>query len=319
MRKVLIVLSLVVTVLVATPAADAAGESRDRFPSEIDLPDGFFPEGIAIGRGSTFYVGSLADGSIYKGDLRTGEGAVLTETTGQFTTVGIDVDRRERVWVAGGPTGTGRVYDGRTGELLASYDLTGPLESFINDVIVTRHAAWFTDSGTQNDPDPDAFRFAGAPRLFKVPLGSSGALPGQEAVEELRLDVPDVDFPNLNGIETTPNRRRLIVAHTALGSLFTVDPETGAGREVDVDVTFVGADGLVRRGRTIYVVENGAARVAEVRLDGLATRGKVRAVFPVVGAETPTTAAIFGQALYVVDARFVSMTGPYKVFRVPLR
>ena len=27
----------------------------------IELPDGTFPEGIAVGRGSTFYVGSLSD------------------------------------------------------------------------------------------------------------------------------------------------------------------------------------------------------------------------------------------------------------------
>ena len=119
MRK-LVVLVLSVTMLVAAAIPASAGGRSDRFPSEIDLPAGYFPEGIAVGRGSTFYVGSLADGSIYRGDLRTGAGEVLTAPAGPFATVGLDVDQRNRVWVAGGPTGTGRVYDGESGALLAS-------------------------------------------------------------------------------------------------------------------------------------------------------------------------------------------------------
>ena len=47
------------------------------FPEVISLPDGFRPEGIAVGNSSTFYVGSLANGAIYRGDLRTGEGSLL--------------------------------------------------------------------------------------------------------------------------------------------------------------------------------------------------------------------------------------------------
>ncbi len=39
----------------------------------IALPDGFQPEGIAIGPGGTGYVGSLADGDVYVFDVRTGE------------------------------------------------------------------------------------------------------------------------------------------------------------------------------------------------------------------------------------------------------
>lgn len=314
MRKLIVVLLAVLVAGLASPA-DASDRHSSRFPSEIDLPTGFFPEGIAIGRGNTFYVGSLSNGTIYRGDLRTGEGAVLTAPAGQFTTIGIDVDRRERVWVAGGPTGATRVYDGRSGDLLETYQLTNPFESFLNDVIVTRNAVWVTDSGTTNSPDPSNFVFAGKPRLFKIPL-RGGRLPDASSIEEVLLDVPDVAFPNLNGIETAPGGRGLIVAHTSLGSLFKINPKTGSSQQVDVGVEFEGADGLARRGRTLYVVENGAARVAKVRLDRKATSGEVVRVLPVVGAETPTTAAIFGNAIYVVDARFNTQTDPYKVFRL---
>ena len=52
-------------------------DGRERFPEVINLPNGFQPEGISTGRGTSFYVGSLFDGAIYRGDLRTGKGAVL--------------------------------------------------------------------------------------------------------------------------------------------------------------------------------------------------------------------------------------------------
>ena len=34
--------------------------------------------------------------------------------------------------------------------------------------------------------------------------------------------------PNLNGIAATPNGKTLIVSHSSLGALYTVDPHTGA-------------------------------------------------------------------------------------------
>ncbi|MDH3681997.1 MAG: hypothetical protein OEV40_18830 [Acidimicrobiia bacterium] len=321
MRKLVVVCLVVLAVVAAAVAAvpaDASGGSGHRLPSTIDLPEEYFPEGIASGRGSTFYVGSLNDGTIYRGDYRTGKGAVLTEPTGPFATIGLNVDRYGRVWAAGGTTGSGRVYDGRTGELLATYAFTGPVESFINDVIVTKNAAWFTDSGTRIDPDPANFVFPGFPRLFKVPLGPGGRLPGPDRFEELPVDVPDISFPNLNGIETTPDGKALIVAQNVEGTLYRVDPRSGSAALVDVDHSFAGPDGLLRQGRTLFVVEPGAARVATVRLDARGDAGEIVRLVTVPGAESPTTAALFGRGLYVVDARFFTMTGPYVVTRIPL-
>jgi sugar lactone lactonase YvrE len=317
-------ISIVAVVAIGLLGSNAVAAGKN-FPDEIKLPEGFFPEGIAIGRGKNFYVGSLADGSIYKGDLRTGEGAVLTAPAGPFTTVGIEVDNKERIWVAGGPSGTGRVYDGNSGELLATYNFTDPFASFINDVVVTNDAAYFTDSGTANDPDPAVFRFAGEPRLFVVPLGKGKALPDPsdplsvEILEVVGEQDLDLGFPNLNGIETTPGGANLVVGHTLAEALFTVDPVTGDATEIDIgDVPLLGNDGLIRRGTTIYVVENAIAQVSAVKIAPDGSSGTVTAVYPVEGAETPTTAGLFGNALYAVDARFGSMTGPYKAFRVEL-
>jgi hypothetical protein len=56
--------------LAVVPVANAV----QIFPDLIQLPNGWRPEGIAEGRGTSFCVGSLVNGAIYRGDLRTGDG-----------------------------------------------------------------------------------------------------------------------------------------------------------------------------------------------------------------------------------------------------
>src|SRR4029450_4324193 len=89
------------------------------FPSLISLPANFGPEGIAVGTGHTFYVGSLAAatlGQILVGDLRTGEGSELVAPTGR-PALGMKYDERSHLlFVAGGVSGTGAIYDATSGE-----------------------------------------------------------------------------------------------------------------------------------------------------------------------------------------------------------
>ena len=68
---------LVLTLMMSFGVWNSA--TAESFPETIPLPTGFQPEGITLGNGPTAYVGSLADGSIYKVDLRTGAGNVLVE------------------------------------------------------------------------------------------------------------------------------------------------------------------------------------------------------------------------------------------------
>jgi len=157
---------------------------------ERAVPDGFQPEGIAVGRGDTAYLGSLADGDIHRLDLRTGRGKVISEGPGT-PPVGVEVDRG-RLFVAGGPTGDARVVDIRTGEVLATYPLGG---GFVNDVVVTRHAAWFSDSVR--------------PVIHKLPLGRGGALPDPADAVSVPItgDLVYGEGFNANGIEATPDGR----------------------------------------------------------------------------------------------------------------
>ena len=79
----------------------------------------FRPEGISIGNGTTFYVGSIPTGAVYRGDLRTGTGAVLVPGATGRAAIGVEFDRG-LLYVAGGPTGKAFLYASETGALVAS-------------------------------------------------------------------------------------------------------------------------------------------------------------------------------------------------------
>ena len=100
MARTLLVMTALSAVLVTTAAAGG-----NAFPPRIELPDGFEPEGVAIA-GDQFYVGSIPTGRIYRGNLRTGAGAMLVPAQSGRASIGLKVDR-SRIFVAGGPTGMG--------------------------------------------------------------------------------------------------------------------------------------------------------------------------------------------------------------------
>ena len=266
------------------------------FPGKIDLPKGFAPEGIAIGHGHAFYVGSIPTGAIYRGDLRTGEGRVLVPAAPGRQAIGLDVDRNERLFVAGGPTGRAFVYDAGSGGLLAEYTLTMGA-TFVNDVVVTRGGAYFTDSLQQ--------------QLYRVPLSPGGALGAAAETIPLSGDIAFVSGFNLNGIDATPNGRTLVVVQSNLGRLFTVDPRTGVADEIDLGgETVTAGDGILLDGMTLYVVRNQQNRIAVVRLARDLGSGTLLTHLTHPDFSVPTTIAEFGQRLYAVNARFGTPVTP---------
>lgn len=275
-------------ILAAGPAA--AAQSTGHGPDTIALPDGWRPEGIAIS-GHHAYVGSLADGSVYRADLRTGAGAV--HVTGPGTgVVGLHADRRGRLFGAGGATGEGRVFDLDSGRTLATYRLAAGTATFVNDVVVTPWAAYFTDSVS--------------PFFYEVPFGPHGRLPGQERVRRVPITgdfVYDAGF-NANGVTTTPDGRALLMVQSNKGLLFRVGRD-GASRAVDtggVGLTF--GDGLLRDGRRLYVVRNRANEVPVLGLDHSGTSAELLRTVTDPRFDVPTTAARYGDRVYFANARF---------------
>jgi hypothetical protein len=272
----------VVSLLV--PAA-SAGEQAQR---TIALPDEFRPEGIASGPKDSFYVGSIPQGSVYRGSYRTGEGEVLVPPHAGRNHTGLKVDsRHDLLFVAGGASKGIYVYDSETGEDVAGFSI--PDAGFINDVVLTRNAAYFTDSQVQ--------------RFYRVEIGRHGRL------GELRIIPITGDFVytagfNANGIEEVGNGRRLIMVKSNTGQLFSVRPRSGRSREIEVDGPLTNGDGILLRGKTLYVVRNRDNRIAVVDLKRDLREGEIEEELTDPLLDVPTTIAPFGRFIYAVNARF---------------
>jgi hypothetical protein len=303
MRRLrILTLALAILMTVAAPVS-----ARTVFPDVIPLPGGFFPEGVTMGYGTTIYTGSLVDGAIWKGDVRTGAGEVFVEGVEGRLAVGMDFDQRSGyLFVAGGAAGNAFVYDGRTGDLVADIALGA---GFVNDVIVTRTAAYFTNSF--------------APEIYAVPLVRGGKLGGDPVTIPLGGDFGFVPGGfNANGIEATANGRKLIVVNSSLGELYTVDPSTGDAELIDLGGVAVNGDGLVLTGRTLYAVEGSKNQVTKIRLSAELTSGSVVDAITDPVFDVPTTATLFGKRLYVVSAKFGTPplpTTPYEIVAVDHR
>ena len=283
------------------------------FPDLIALPNGFFPEGIAFGRGTTFYVGSLSTGAIFRGDARSGTGDLLVPAQPGREEVGMKYDPRgDRLFVAGGFTGQAYVYDASTGATLAVYQLAEPGAELINDVVLTKDAAYFTNSSS--------------PVIYRLPLGKRGEVPSSGAVQAIPLTgdfdfIPDAFAGNANGIVAAPNEKHLIIVNTTTGMLYRVNPQTGQSTVIDLGGGLVpGGDGILLVGRTLYVVQGEFNQIAVVRLRPDLASGVIERVITHPELRFPSTVAAFGNSLYVVNARFDVAPAPdveYQVVKVP--
>jgi outer membrane protein assembly factor BamB len=300
MRRLPWILGYIVVIgslLLSLPPLTALAGSA--FPPIIDLPEDFQPEGIAIGRGDNFFAGSLANGSIYQGDLCTGEGSILVPPASGRVIAGLYVDKKSNIlFAAGTVSGQGFAFDAKNGALLATYQLATASPSLINDVIVTCDAAYFTDS----------FQ----PFIYRVPLGPFGSLLDQSSVERIPLGGDFIQDPgfNSNGIVASSNGEWLLIV--SRGELYRVDPQTGTALTVDLDGSSLSfGDGLRLQGRRLYVVRNRLNQIDVVTLSRNFESGTIVGVITDPDFNVPTTAARFGPWLYAVNSQ-----APYTIVRV---
>jgi hypothetical protein len=302
-------LTAVVVALAAIPLV-AATALASPFPARIDLPNGWQPEGIAAGRGTTAYVGSLADGGIARVNLRTGavDPDYVESATGPA--VGLEYEAgADRLWVAGGPSGEVRVYSASSGDLLDTYSFGA---GFINDLVATDNAIYATDSFL--------------PQLLVIPLGAGGSLP--DPADAYSLDITG-DFVygdgfNANGIVEFDGR--LIVPNSTTGELFAIDPVTGDSVQLLPEGSVFAADGLELVGSTLYIVRNQFNLVDAYRIQ----RGALHFLRTISSADLdnpadfdfPTTVAFVGGHLWAANARFSTpptADTPYWITRLPTR
>jgi sugar lactone lactonase YvrE len=295
---------LFVVILVPITLSGCSGGDKGNLPDSISLPTGFRPEGIAIANGK-LYAGSIPTGRVYRADLISGDGQVIVEAKAGRSSIGLKVDNRGRIFVAGGQTGKAYVYDAATGGDIAEYTLTqGP--TFVNDVVLTAHAAWFTDSTN--------------PVLYRVDIAPDGSL-GAAATLFPLSGIQFLSGTNANGIAATPDGSALLVIQTNTGTLFSVDLGTRVATAVSLGAeSLPNGDGILLQGHTLYVVQNRNNLLAVVSMaddfkSGVVTNRVANSAFDV-----PTTVAASDGNLYLVNARFGTVQDPdaadYAVIRI---
>jgi sugar lactone lactonase YvrE len=293
-------------ILLALPVlSTSAGEKP--FPKQVPALDGAQPEGFTIGRGATAYNGS-PDGSIYKVDLRSGQGEILVDAVDPFDCLrlGMRVDRRTNyLFVAGCVYGNAYVYDADNGDELMEYQL-GPDGEFAlpNDLAITKDAVYFTDSYL--------------PLIYRLPLARNGGLPpnADDVTEillpdEFILDPENDDCCGANGIVATPNGKTLIIGHSNLAALYRIDPATGIVDEIEVNPPLSGfLDGIVLHGQTLYILtpsfdpEATPEMVQVVKLDKDMRTGELLGFITDPELDGIASGALFGKSLYVNNARY---------------
>jgi sugar lactone lactonase YvrE len=280
----LLMLMLVLLAALAAPAIAA------RPAQVIVLPGASSAEGIAAGRGATFYAGDLFAGDIFRGDLQRGTAELFIDAPEGRMAVGMAADLAHNLlFVAGGFTGQAYVYDLRSGATVATYQLGAPGTSIINDVALTKDGAWFTDSLQA--------------QLYFVPVSGAGVLgPSRTLALSGPAAVISGEF-NLNGIQATANGKTLIVAHSGTSQLYTVDPITGASAAI-AGVSVPNVDGIVLEAGRLWAVQNFSNQVSRIRLAPDLSAGVVEEVITSDLFQIPTTAARFGSRLAVVNAKF---------------
>ncbi len=183
------------------------------FPETIPVPPGSNPEGIATGKGTTFYVGSRANGSVYSGSLRTGEGAILVPAQTGREAYGLK-QRGGKLYVAGGPTG-----------FALRLRRAHRRERRLRQLFARRRRLRQRRHGDARGGVLHRFAEPGALRLR----------PRSGTTSTLQLSGDYVHQPgfNANGIAATPNGKRLIIVQSNTGFLFTANPKTGAATKIE--------------------------------------------------------------------------------------
>jgi len=291
--------------------------AQQDWPEAIAIPTGFEAEGIELGKGHEFFLGgfsfssvfgppffgvphelSESAGAIYKGNLRTGEGAILAPPTGK-PVAGLSYDPRTDYLyaatgfldlVTGSINGQGViVYDASSGDVITEITFRDGI--VINDILVTRTGVYCTDS-----LNPD---------LYKVVLEDGGRLPSPPVVEVIPMPgFEKVPGFNANGLVGDFDGRQLVIVNISTGVLYRVDTASGEASAIVIEGTeqlFADGDGLYLSGRTLYIMQNFSDKIAVVQLSGDLSGGEFIKNIPTRPFSVATTIIGFGNSLYAIN------------------
>jgi Cu-Zn family superoxide dismutase len=316
-RRAIPLTALVLPLVFALGATSALAAPATR---QYVLPGpAVFPEGIAFEESTgDFFVSSTTDGSILRANVAddTAHTFIAGGTDGRTTAIGVAVDRNNRLFIAGGGTGSVWVYDSTTRDLLARFT-TPAGTTFLNDVAIDRSGdAYVTDSLR--------------PIIWRITAQAVAAANGGTVAAEPWLDLTGTAITyqpgfNLNGIEATADGRSLVTVQSNTGALFRIDIATRTPSRIDLGGETVPAgDGLLLLGRTLYVAQNALGVIARIGLDGALTAGNVISRTGDPTLRFPTTIDFARGRLLVVNSQFnkrgpgLTPELPFTVSSIPL-
>ncbi|HEU5430985.1 MAG TPA: serine hydrolase, partial [Thermomicrobiales bacterium] len=308
------------TASAATPApTEVAGGRLLTLPGER-----LFPFGIAAQPATDdFFVGSAIDGAILRGNVATG--AVQTFSAGRagLVALGLALDDRGRLFVAGGETGVVAVYDVATGARLTEFGNGLAPNTYLSGVAVARDGdAYVTD----------AFN----PLLYRVPaaaLPTRGATPVAAATPAapgaldvfLDLSATPFDFAqpgfNATSIVATPDGRFLLLAQSNAGALYRVDLASRAIERIDLGGSVLtGAAGMTLNGQRLFVIVGNEIAAVDLASDFASGRIVDRIASPTFAS--PSSLARDDGCLLVVNSQFDRLESgpvlPFTVASVPI-
>ncbi len=306
------ILALAITATLSATSMNPVGAAPDALPTYTLPGVDVFPEGIAV-RGGKYYVGSVGTGDVYRGDLTKPRATVLVPGgPDPLSSAGIKATANRLVVARG--EGHAAVYNRSTGKTVNTFSDGRGEASNVNDVTIAPNGdAYLTDFFLS--------------KIYRIPAKAiAHHRPGIQRLRVFR-NLRGTSFPveerSANGIAATSDGRYLLVTHYGRGQLYRV-------RLSDKHVTRVnlhgyelkGPDGIVlTESDVLYVVENdGVSRIAEIRLSNRYREGRVVSQTTSPRFQTPTTAAIAGDRLLVVNSQFFSdpPKPPWTVVSIPL-
>ncbi|GAA2821187.1 SMP-30/gluconolactonase/LRE family protein [Crossiella cryophila] len=265
-----------------------------------------FPESIAVDqRTGVYYVGSVKDGTLFRGRVGSPEVTVFSPAGADGRTIanGLALDG-DRLIVLGRQTGKVHVYDTRTARLVTTLH-NGEPSTFLNDLTVHPGGGYYvTDSINpwlyRIQRTGDGYRlekfldFTGTPLTYTTGAGAAGI--------------------NVNGIVSTSDGRHLIVSKRNENALYRI---TLATKHVVKIATPPGAletqDGLFLTGRTLYAAQNLPRNVAVLHFAADYASATLTGHLGDPSLRFPTGVVRHGNRLLVVNAQFDSKGSPAAV------
>jgi hypothetical protein len=115
------------------------------------------------------------------------------------------------------------------------------------------------------------------------------------------FDAGTADQPGVNADGIITARGRLLLNHYATGRLYTVNPRTGKARRIALGGrTLPTADGMLLRGRTLYVTQNSGA-FSRIRLSRNLRSGRILSTDEGDAYQNPVDVARAGGDLWVLN------------------